>query len=124
MLSKEVVRAWCKLLHWNLRIRLLLMMVGWLVVLLLLNRRRLLVGVVRMMVSRLGRYKVPIALVQMRLLRWILLLWLRLEEMVCTHRLHHRLLLLRWHRLRTLGVSPITPVVSPAIGIIVVGKCC
>lgn len=132
MLSKVVVRAWCKLLRRYLltRIRLLrLMMVGWLVVL-LLHRRRLLVCVVRMMVSRLGRYKVPVALVQMRLLRWILLLLLlglRLEEMICSHRLHHRLLLLRCHRLRTLGsagVSPIAPVVTPAIGIVVVGKCC
>lgn len=129
MLSKVVVRAWCKLLRRYLltRIRLLrLMMVGCLVVL----RRRLLVGVVRMMVSRLGRYKVPVALVQMRLLRWILLLLLlglRLEEMICSHRLHHRLLLLRCHRLRTLGsagVSPIAPVVTPTIGIVVVGKCC
>uniref|UniRef100_A0A8D8E617 (northern house mosquito) hypothetical protein n=1 Tax=Culex pipiens TaxID=7175 RepID=A0A8D8E617_CULPI len=130
LLSKVVVRAWGKLLRRNLltRIRLLrLMMVCWLVV--LLHRRRLLVGVVRMMVSRLGRYKVPVALVQMRLLRWILLLLLlglRLEEMICPHRLHHRLLL-RCHRLRTLGssgVSPIAPVVTPAIGIVVVGKCC
>uniref|UniRef100_A0A8D8NR17 (northern house mosquito) hypothetical protein n=1 Tax=Culex pipiens TaxID=7175 RepID=A0A8D8NR17_CULPI len=128
LLSKVVVRAWGKLLRRNLltRIRLLRqMMVGWLVVL----RRRLLVGVVRMMESWLGRYKVPVALVQMRLLRWILLLLLlglRLEEMICPHRLHHRLLL-RCHRLRTLGssgVSPIAPVVTPAIGIVVVGKCC
>lgn len=111
------------LLRWQRLRHVLLLMIGWLEVLLLLRLR--LVGKVRMVTLWGGRvqHKVPVALVQMRLLRRILLL--RLEVLIRTQRLMLLLLLLLgwWLGLALRGISPIAPIVSPAIVVVVVVKC-
>lgn len=108
------------LLRWQRLRHVLLLMIGWLEVLLLRLR---LVGKVRMVTLWGGRvqHKVPVALVQMRLLRRILLL-LRLEVLIRTQRMMLLLLLGWWLWLALRGISPIAPIISPAIVVVVV-KC-
>lgn len=117
LLSKIVVGTRDELLQ---RLRhVLLLMIGWLEVLL---RRLRLVGKVRMVTLWGGRvqHKVPVALVQMCLLRRILLL--RLEVLIRTQRMMLLLLLGWWLWLALRGISPIAPIISPAIVVVVVVK--
>lgn len=109
------------LLRWQRLRHVLLLMIGWLEVLL---RRLRLVGKVRMVTLWGGRvqHKVPVALVQMRLLRWILLL--RLEVLIRTQRMMLLLLLGWWLGLALRGISPIAPIISPAIVVVVVKSGC
>lgn len=119
LLSKVVVGTRDELLQ---RLRhILLLMIGWLEVLL---RRLRLVGKVRMVTLWGGRvqHKVPVALVQMRLLRRILLL--RLEVLIRTQRMMLLLLLGWWLWLALRGISPIAPIISPAIVVVVVKSGC
>lgn len=125
LLSKVVVGTGDELLllRWQRLRHVLLLMIGWLEVRLRRLRR---VGKVRMVTLWGGRvqHKVPVALVQMRLLRRILLLLLRLEVLIRTQRLMLLLLLLSWWLgLALRGISPIAPIVSPAIVVVVVVKC-
>lgn len=108
------------LLRWQRLRHVLLLMIGWLEVLL---RRLRLVGKVRMVTLWGGRvqHKVPVALVQMRLLRRILLL--RLEVLIRTQRMMLLLLLGWWLGLALRGISPIAPIIPPAIVVVVVVKC-
>lgn len=110
------------------RLKVLLLLLNW-------SKWGRIVSVHLLLISsswNLIRHEIPIVLIQMHLLWPILLLLLGLEVLGGVHvrfwwnsllyMLLRRSSLLRCERIG--GVSPVTPIVAPAIVVVIVRKCC